>query len=381
MPPKLTLYKERPPSVQGATNITVAEVGGFTPIRNVTFSVRARSCPDGANATCERYARAVSPISPLLLVDKGGRASVPVQMSFDFSDPRGDYAMGVAIDAANDARAREERLLELEIIPPSCRKARDDIKLVGAEFYLAKKALRDFLAPCDEWSKTDPVKAAKASSLVSAFIVFSTNIAVLKGQVAGHNVSSVKVLSVLRSSERNLDGLCVGIEGSEPLCEMANATLRGTLREVGGYYCSNGTTRSELLRRNGAIANVFLSPLGLRCAALTALDRVAARYEEALALRAQAQAARIVPPRALGRYPEVVQRLEEARRGYDELGLSEDASRVAGELGSVERERIELERLWTALLRVAAALAALATLILCGMYTQYRLKTRKVLEL
>ena len=381
MSDKLTLYKERPPSITGNTSLILAEVGGFTPLRNITFGVVARSCPVGIEEACERYAKAVETPRPVFEIDKGGRLTVPVGLGFDFSDPRGDYTMGLIIDALNDDRAAEERSMEFEIIPPSCRKARDDIKLIDRRFPEVKKALRDFLVHCDDWSKRDPVMSAKAAALVSSFSVFSTNVLTLNEMTRSHNLTSVRALSILRSTERNLEVLCIDIEEARPICDMANATLLSTLEEVGRYYCMNSTTRSERLRHNGAMANVFLSQVNLRCTIIDNLDVVSTRYENVQGLRQEALGDRILPPRALEKYARVIKEYRDIEKGYADLGLTDDVGKVKNERIIIESEREDLALLWSTLINVVVAFAFMVTVIITGMYVRYRIKTQKVLEL
>ncbi len=381
MPDKLTLYKERPPSITGNTSLTLAEVGGFTPLRNITFDVVAKVCPVGAAEACVRYAKAVETPLPVFEIDKGSRLTVPIGLGFDFSDPRGDYTMGLVVDALNDDRAAEERPMEFEIIPPSCRKARDDIKLIDKRFPEVKKALRDFLVHCDDWSKRDPVMSAKAASLVSSFSVFSTNVLTLNEMTRSHNLTSVRALSILRSTERNLEALCIDIDEARPICEMANATLLTTLEEVGRYYCMNSTTRSERLRHNGAMSNVFLERVNLRCTIIDNLDVVSTRYDNVQALRQEALGDRILPPRALEKYARLIAEYRDIEKGYADLGLTDDVEKVKGERIIIESEREDLALLWSTLINVVVAFAFMVTVIITGMYVRYRIKTQKVLEL
>jgi hypothetical protein len=225
--------------------------------------------------------------------------------------------------------------------------------------------------------------SAKAASLVSSFSVFSTNVLTLNEMKRSHNLTSVRALSILRSTERNLEVLCIDIEEARPICEKANATLLKTFEDVGRYYCLKPTTRSERLRHNGAMANVFFSRVNLRCNIIDKLDEVSTKYENVQGLRQEALGDRILPPRALEKYDRVIKEYREivGDLGSEYLNLTEDAERVRNELIIIESEREDLAMLWSTLVNVVVAFAFMVTVIITGMYVRYRIKTQKVLEL
>lgn len=387
-PEPVKLYKVKPPHIKGKASLSIAEIGGYTPLKNITLLFKPTSCPHGTVSKCSQFNNVIKEIKPINTLNKQKGIQFPIDLDFQFSDPRGDYKWDIIINASNDNATEEIYPFLIEIVPPTCKNARETVKNIDEKYINDTKELNELLSSCDEFQKKDPTTASRIVSLISSYSVFSQNIETLNALKEDQNqmlffredqLNVPRLLSLLRSSERSQDGICSGIENTQTICSRSIERFHTTVNNVGHYFCTLNVSSSDQLAKNDNIANIFFSKLDKTCNRKEKLAKIDETYAYAKQLRQKAIESRLNPFSANQIYKDALDQHKKTAIDYMvELNLVSDSENVINEMESLIEEYDDFKTLWLRIIQIAGLILSLSLSALIFSYAQYRLKVRRI---
>lgn len=398
-PDREILYKEMPPYVTGKTTLVISEVGGYTPLKNVSIDYRIIKCP--TEEQCEEYGDVLNYTRFIKSIEKDSTVSIPIFIKFHFSDPRGDYVWSSTV-AAGNTLARKSSRFTVELIPPTCKKVGEQITNIKESMSKENiEIIENLLKKCEKYQKVNPLKAARTIAVVSNFYNLRKKVQGLKTvkglytvendiegetmpELKGRKISVknkifvTKILISLRSIDRSIQGICSSGDDGEKLCKISREEAASTIAEVGRYFCMFRGRYSAEIVKNAELANIFLGYANKNCSVLDVVNNLKKERENVRNLKNEALAFRLNPVSADRKYRELLAKYRLLMIRYYTMGLTGDIQGIKQEYFSIKRQYKDFRNTWIYLGKSIGAILIVVLLSVLFGYIRYRLRLRRV---